>query len=62
METIKEGVDLACGLMIDIASSEQEIKQALMTPAKRTVEVMVKARGKTKEFTFADFLSRLGFQ
>lgn len=52
----------AYGLLIDIdGKSEQVIVDALMADAEKTVEVAVKYRGVTREFTLADFFKRLGF-
>ena len=52
----------AYGLYIHIdAESEQVMRDTLMQPAHKTVEVSVKWRDEVREFTFAEFFERLGF-
>lgn len=55
-------IGTAYGLLINIdGPSERIIADALMAPADKTVEVAVKYRGATKEYTLTDFFKRLGF-
>ena len=52
----------AYGLYISLEGKSQDaIVKALMTPSCKTIEVAVKYQGEIKEFTFADFVKRLGF-
>ena len=60
---MSEKFDTAYGLLIDIdGKSEKVIVEALMAPAEKTVEVAVRYRGITKEYTMRDFFNRLGFE
>ena len=57
-----EEIDLAFGLYINLdRETEKAIVALLSQPEKKIVEVRVVVRGQTKDFTLADFLSRLGF-
>ena len=57
-----EEIDLAFGLYINLdRETEKSIVALLGQPAKKTVEVRMVVRGQTRDFTLADFLSRLGF-
>lgn len=61
MVGIGKDITRAYGLFIDIdGPSAEAIVKTLMTPAEKTIEVAVRYRGVTKEYTLADFLSRLG--
>ena len=55
------GTDTAYGVYIDIQGNEKSIVDALMTNAKKTVEVAVRYNCTIKEFEMADSLDRLGF-
>lgn len=62
-EVEEEGAQLAYGLYIMLdGPSALAIRNALMAPAHKKVEVAVKFNHITREFTFKDFLERLGFE
>jgi len=60
--SLVESCETAYGLFLDIDGPlEESIRKALMAPANKTVEVAVRFRGVTKEYTIRDFLEALGF-
>ncbi len=54
--------NLAVGLFIDIHNPDELIRNLALSGADKTVEIMVGFKEEKREFTCADFLSRLGFE
>jgi len=53
----------AIGLYVNIDGNTNKIIESLInSTAEHIIEVLVKFNGKTKEFTFVDFFTRLGFE
>ena len=53
----------AIGLYVNVDGNTEEIIESLIRgDAEKTTEVLVRFRGKQKEFTFVDFFTRLGFE
>ena len=55
-------ITMAYGVFLDLQASQEDIVKSLMNnKAEKTVEIAVKYKDEIKEFTFSDFLTRLGF-
>jgi hypothetical protein len=52
----------AIGLFVNVDGDMAKIMAAVLSsPAEKKIEVLVKFGGESREFTFVDFFTRLGF-